>query len=512
MSSIVSRHTEDWFTFLSQTAFRSIHQIQEIYGIQDTSTIEHQGLRSLIHAGRGKAHSLEGNLVAAKLLLDEALEQAEDYADQDPHNHPDEILSYIHYESGLFWLKVSEQREANRQLRSAARYATGDNLSLHIAFQREMLAGRKSRKPDFNRIQDYLSQFKTLGHWIMYIIGLRHMAVLHRMKREYDVAEKTYLEAMTVAVDHEYSFLLEQVQNSLAYLYLVRERIPEAAEILDALIPTTQSNFLRSVVLENMALLNQGQKDYALAADFCRRALENSQRYSVLAQVPDECLFLGDIHLEHIGDHDTAEYYYHLGYQSSLDLAGQGFPLKGVRLEAVEKYSQFLQGQRSIPQTPKAQQPFGAFIGKPWRDIVNQFQFNFLVYHQLHAADRKELLEHLGMKYTTYYAQRNRLSELGYRFPQRSVKAQVPLDNRHFKQTLQQYIQGMPHKDWKRGNGQFEKEVLHFLYQHYGYQKTRLAKELGVSYPTILSKTKNFTQMSQHPSPKGGGSALDSED
>jgi len=505
-SSIVRQHADDWFTFLSQNAFRDIGRIQEIYAIQDPHQIENQGLRSLVLAGHGKAYSLEGNLVAAKTLLDDALEQAEEFGDLDSPSNPDEILAYVNYETGLFWLKVKEQREAVKQFRRAGRLASSENLSRHVAFQRIMLQGRQNRKPDFPRIQSFLEEFQSLKHWIMYVIGMRHTAVLYRLMHEYSMAEEIYQKAMTVAVDQDYTFLLEQLRNSLAYLYLVSEREDEAENIFRTLAPQTQSNFLRSVVLENMALLHHGRMDFHLAVDFCRRALENSQNYSVLAQVPDECLFLGDIHLEQMEDADTAEYYYHLGYQSSLDLAQQGFPLKGVRLEAVEKYSQFLQGQRSIPKTPKAQQPFSDLSGKPWREIVNLFQYNFLVYHQLNAGDRKELLEHLGMKYTTYYAQRNRLEELGFRFPQRSAEQQVPLDNRQFLPNLQNYIQGLTQKDWKNANQHFEEEIMRFLFQRFGYQKSRLARELEVSYPTILAKTKSFTSVADEASLSEGRS------
>ena len=97
-SGIVRQHTDDWFTFLSQVAFKHIGQISEIYTVQDTSLIENQGMRSLVLAGRGKAHSLEGNLVAAKMLLDEARDQAEEYWDLVDTADPEEILRTVREE------------------------------------------------------------------------------------------------------------------------------------------------------------------------------------------------------------------------------------------------------------------------------------------------------------------------------------------------------------------------------------------------------------------------------
>jgi transcriptional regulator with PAS, ATPase and Fis domain len=57
---------------------------------------------------------------------------------------------------------------------------------------------------------------------------------------------------------------------------------------------------------------------------------------------------------------------------------------------------------------------------------------------------------------------------------------------------LNSYVGGLIELTWSEANEQFEKEIIEYLFKQVGYQKTKLAEELDISYPTVLQKTKSL--------------------
>jgi len=62
----------------------------------------------------------------------------------------------------------------------------------------------------------------------------------------------------------------------------------------------------------------------------------------------------------------------------------------------------------------------------------------------------------------------------------------------HDKAALNSYVNDLMDLTWNQANEQFEKEIIEYLFKQVGYQKTRLAEELDISYPTVLQKTKSL--------------------
>jgi len=493
-SNIVSQHTENWFQYLSQNGFLQLDRLRLFASSQEIDHVEEPVMRSLLLTGRGKAFSIEGNMRRAKLDLDRSLQEIDEHSLDDPSPGADEALAYSHYEQGVFWLKVGESELARRHFAQAARAVRSEDLGLHVRFHRTMLRANADESFRVDQVTQFLEAFRAHEHWIMVVFGLRQLALLQRRRKQFDATEKTLHEAEAITLERNYGFLYDQVANALGYLYLITERGEQACEVFDALIPRTQSNYIRSIALENMALYHQQDSGAEAAIDACVQALENSQKYDVISQIPDECLFIGQRYEKDLDDISSAEYYYQIGQAAAIEQSQMGFPLTGDRLAVYERYTRLLQGKRSAPRTPRPHTAFRSLIGKPWREIQDLFQYNLIIYHMLEEPDATAILDAMDLKATTYYAQKRRLTEAGFDFSVAKPETAQHLDNRIYLDTLQRYIKGLIHRDWKRANKQFETEVIQSLFQHYGYQKARLARELQVSYPTILAKTRPFTE------------------
>jgi transcriptional regulator with PAS, ATPase and Fis domain len=60
---------------------------------------------------------------------------------------------------------------------------------------------------------------------------------------------------------------------------------------------------------------------------------------------------------------------------------------------------------------------------------------------------------------------------------------------------LNSYVGGLIELTWSEANEQFEKEIIEYLFKQVGYQKTKLAEEFDISYPTVLQKTKSLKRV-----------------
>ncbi len=490
-TDITRRHRQDWFQFVMELGFSQQVELQAVFELHDPDLVEDPGQKALFFTGRGKSRSLEGNIREAKSDLDNGLEIAEEFSLTRAHPYAEELRAYGYYESALFWLKVGVEDRSWQHLRHALRAAKSPILSLLVRFQREMLQNRRLKQLDLEQIQRYRTEFERLELPIMQIIALRHQALLQRQAGDAQGAEKTLLRGEALALERDQMFLLEQLQNARAFLYLQAADYRAARELFTSLLSRSYSNFVHSVVLENLALVAEAEEDPTLAADFCQQALANSRKHDVISKIPEECLYLGDLNAKTLGDIESAEQFYRIGHDESLQQVATGFPLSGERETIVLRYQEFIRQDRTGSQRAGRFSPFRKLRGKSWRRITDLFQYNLLSFHIIQGLNKDDILRSLDLKSSTYYAQRKRLEDAGYRLPaSRKHPAVAPLDSSKCLLELQRYIQILPDPSWTAANQRFEEEILSFLFKEVGYQKRRLAEKLEVSYPTILAKTK----------------------
>jgi tetratricopeptide (TPR) repeat protein len=269
-------------------------------------------------------------------------------------------------------------------------------------------------------------------------------------------------------------------------------KIKEAQELFSGLIQSADSRYLRSTILENLTLTYNAEQKYEQAAEYLSQAIEHSQKYDILSQLPDECLFLGDLYREKLQQPELATYYYEIGSRAALKMAEHGFSLKGDRLDVVNRFENRPKVGYSLPEslTPKAER-FAFADGLTWKQINDLFQFHLIKSHLESGMAIADLPEKLELKSSTYYAIKRRLNQHGYNLSDDLTTAQ--LKSKHAV-SLKSYVNGFQELSWSQANQRFEKEIIEYLFKQVGYHKNKLADELGVSYPTILQKTKSLGQ------------------
>ncbi|MEA3286345.1 MAG: hypothetical protein U9Q77_03070, partial [Candidatus Marinimicrobia bacterium] len=208
-----------------------------------------------------------------------------------------------------------------------------------------------------------------------------------------------------------------------------------------------------------------------------------------------QCLYLGDIHRTHYQDLGQAEYYYKLGHDHSMRYAEQGICLIGDRRKVVDAYHKLLHDSKPAPVTAKSSKNIDVFAfagGKPWKEIKDTFQHQLILYHAANELNSRQLAKKLALPASTLYSIRERLKVRGYLLP---GKDQSPPSETH---DLQGFIHQHGELNWDEINELFEREMIHYLYEKYGYNKNRMANILDLSYPSIISKTRELTRIDGH--------------
>ena len=248
------------------------------------------------------------------------------------------------------------------------------------------------------------------------------------------------------------------------------------------------------ILYENLALLAEARSDMDTAVELVKQALEVSTRLDSIPHIPDECLYLGQAYETHYQDLEQAEKYYQLGYEHAMRYARHGVSLSGDRQKVVEAYVRLTNQKKGAPQPGLSLSPethFAFSEGKPWKEIKDIFHYQLIRYHQRNHAKSKRLAKHLDMPASTLYSVQGRLKKRGYELPGKDQQGSSP------DHSLFPFIDEHRELTWQAVNEIFENEIMHYLYEKYGYNKQRMAQILKLSYPSIITKTRELTTVNE---------------
>ncbi len=491
-------HAKDFHEFVGQVGYTGLQKLRQSNLFHDASPDTSDEQSFLIRTGQAKIFSLEGNHLAMKIILENLIQELTALIGQSASSSMQKIAAYVFYEHGLFHYKVKEYQPAKNQFRMAYRLNPADRFRLMVQYQLDTIKLEGDRTSDLESFRNLIGLYKKHQMFIMYILGLHRLGIFYRMRKEYQKTETCYNEAMQLARKYEYHYLSALLQNAQGYLHLSKGKPDTAAKIFQETLKITESNYQRALMLENMALIHYQQKQYETAANYCFRALEISQKYYVLTQIPDECLFLGDVYLENLHDLSKSEFFYAQGYQAAMFQVSQGLTMAGARERAVTVYMEFL--KTYFPSDEKADMPeqlFAFAIGRSWDEIISLYKYNLIVFSKLKHGPGKKLFKHLGIRSSNFYTMQSRLARKGFVFPD-FRNSSVSFPDQNIIQSLQTYIKSQGSVTWHEGIQMFERDIMKFLFSRYGYQKKRLASALGISVPSVTKKTKSFIQIQEN--------------
>ena len=491
--NVVDLHTAFYGDYLGQFGIWDFNVSGKTLGNPERSEGVTSMTRPVLQALKANFFAAEGNFLAASSLLMDAEHQAQTRFFRNPTENKADFLAYVLFEQGVYANRLENYDAAADYFERAYELADDGPLKIIADFELQALGVTPRRKAAYAKLEQRVIDLTEFGLTAYTALAMLRLGTFADQAEQYKAATAYYKRALDLCKDRGYDFIGWQIQNAQGYSAILQNQADQARGILDKIANNCPSHSLKSLALENLALVSFNQKDYPTSASYVERALEICRQNQVVSRLAPECQFLGDLYKEFLGEPEKAGYFYRLGFEQIANFGNAGIPISGNRLGAMEAYVSFLQDRGTQSQSYLPHESHFEFaLGKTWRDIMDLFHYNLIIFHFSHTGRGETLIKHLEMPATTFYSLKDRLSKRGFKFPRKRDK-DYKFNPDHYQDGMQRYLQFQADKPWKAINKIFEKDMMEFLYASYGYKKTRLSEILDLSYPMVIAKTKAVT-------------------
>ena len=405
-----------------------------------------------------------------------------------------EIMSIYAYTFANLQEKIGQRTNRLQLLVSGSKLTTISSFKLAFAFK--VIAEQvKLLTLPISHLVSIVEKLEKNNLWVLTCIGYRQIGIFFRQRKNCKKAHHYYNLALSIAEDMDLHVTRNQILNAKAYTLFFEGKLEAAEEQFAKIRPEGRLDSILPILNENLSLMAKARKDMPQSISYMKDALSVASELDSVGHLPGECLYLGQAYENHLGDLDQAEKFYRLGYEHSMRYASHGISLTGDRKEVVETYVNFISRKQNAGTAIKAvprEDNFAFSQGKPWKDIKDIFQHQLICFHAAELTNSRLLAAKLDMPPSTLYSLQDRLKTRGYVLPEKAQN--TPPENLE----LHDFFIEHQNLTWDEINQIFEREIMHYLYERYGYNKHRLAKVLELSYPSIIKKTRELTQVNEH--------------
>jgi len=368
--------------------------------------------------------------------------------------------------------------------------------SFRLAFNYRITAiSTEWRNHSLSNLLSCIEELEQGGLWILATMGYRVAGTISQMRNDYVSAHRFFRTAFSIAHRKNLKVQTKQLHNTLGYSHYCEKRFDDAEREYAKITLDGEDDALIPILYENYTLLAVARGDIDNSVSLIKRAISASIKLDSIPYLPGELLHLGQTYENHYKDLEQAEHYYKLGYDHSMRYASHGISLTGDRKDVVDAYVTLINKMRGSKTTSKAAKAVNRFAfsqGKPWKDIKDIFHHQLICFHLEDEPNSKALARKLDMPPSTLYSIQGRLKKRGYLLPEKTAS---PSTESH---SLFNFIEEHAELSWEEINNIFEREIIHYLYEKYGYNKQRMAQILELSYPSIITKTRELTQVNDH--------------
>jgi len=341
----------------------------------------------------------------------------------------------------------------------------------------------------------HIQLLESMGIYMQACLGYKWAGVLARKRSEYDEALQHFTKSSALATKMNIDYHIMLNHNAVGYLHYCQNRFQEADEEYSKIVIKNNLDPIIPILYENLALLAIAREDHEQAISLLQDAIVVSKKLDSIQHLPGELHYLGKTFENYYKDDEKAEFYYKQAFDHSMRYASHGISLTGDRKQAVDDYVRFMERHRGgrIHTRPDIPDDNFSFTGgRSWKDIKDIFHHQLICYHQQSSKSSKALANKMGLPPSTLYSIQNRLKKRGYLLTE---KTDARPEDDH---ALYSFIEAHEEMSWEEINTIFEREIIHYLYEKYGYNKHRMAQVLQLSYPSIITKTRELTQVNDN--------------
>lgn len=441
--------------------------------IQDISQIlkvDDNNLKGIGFACLAGIHTFNGNYKKAIFGINQAFNL----------NVCDDVYAYILTEYGNLLRQLLRTDEALAVFDKALQLTENDNLKWRIITYKGYCYKYSDKTYSLKLLTEASEYYLKNKNYSRYATVLRHIGALYINQHEYDQAKNIILKAKHIAENYSFQEILRDISIVTGWLYIAENKFDEAREIFLELLTNDLVPYMESLVLQNLGYLEFECEDYRKAISYHKKSLLLTSKYEIYQMLFEDYYKLG-LSNERLGEYGMAGKYYSNGYELLLKERKQLgiILLTGYRGALLNNYIRFLSEQPSITHVRAHNETFEFTKGKTYKKILGIFQNNLLILHRLREDTIEDLCHTLNISLRLYFVYQKKLGLL------KNNRKSITLNNQHFKN----YLYSMLSLDWRSAITQFDKDLYRFLLKKYQYNKTKIAKVLGVSNLTVIKKT-----------------------
>lgn len=427
-------------------------------------------LKGIGYASIAGIHTYNGNYKKALVGLNNALNLKVN----------NDVKAYIYTEYANLLRLLKRIDEALAVFNRALELTENDNLKwrihTYIGYTVKYNNSEKAIKI-LNKSADYYLKNNNI---IRYTTVLRHIGVLHSENSEHRKAKRYQTLVKKLADQYSLDALLDDVQNGMGWTLVLQKKYEQARSIFIELLSKDAIPYNRSLVLQNLGVLEFECENYDKAIDYHKKSLEITLENEMSEMLFEDYYKIG-LSYEKLGDYYNANEFYKTGYSKlQEERAELGIILMtGFRKTLIDNYIRFLENKPYISTANLHPDTFGFTEGKIYTELLDSFQKNLLKIHRRRHKTIEQLCDTLDISLRLYFVYQNRfgLSRLEMK--------EKPDINNHFEN----YLFSLTHLDWRSAKNQFDNDLYKFLLAKHGYNKTKIAQILDVSNLTVIKKT-----------------------
>ncbi|NQT63570.1 MAG: hypothetical protein HQ556_11475 [Candidatus Marinimicrobia bacterium] len=452
------------------------------------------GLKSIILAGQAKVLHLLGDCRSAHALLAEAYSLAKTVT-LDKSNFSIQPLAYVCYEYAQFHTLFSAQDTALNYCYEGLQHARSQKLKLLLNYLIDLLIVKRDKLDVTPNLIGHFKAFSEKDLFVQQGLSAFNIGLVSYTKKRMDDALDYFDQAITLAEEKEYKFIKWAVQNSIGLTLYYTENAQASIDYFQEHKYQMETPYFSALISGNLGHLFFETGEYERALQYFSEGFETAQKYSIICFEPQYAQFLAEIH-EYIGsDSDEIIQYHTQAVNSVNQYVEEGFPINPIWLKTYVANSKYISSLQPKPgQDGNGRRTFEFALKKDWETIKDIVRYNVILYHFLHTGIGEPSFKRLELARPTYYSMAKRMAKRGLKIP--NIRAfDFDANSEVISSQLQQFIGEHSGKKWDFMLELIEKKTLEYLYQQYGYSKTKLGENLDLSYSVIIDKTRFITNL-----------------
>ncbi len=474
--------------YFDQAGLYNVKEFKSLHGEVRVENIEDIGTRLIVLAGMGKQKYQEGDMKHSYELFKQAELIVKNYEKQ---LNP-EYIAFFYFMYQQLFSYFRDFDDTIRCIDTALKYTKSNVLIAQLNYGKMLHSSVPRNTVYFSELLSKVNKMKDEGKYGTYVVGLLRLGIEYSRNNDYTNAEKYYQLAFNKTKKHGLQHTEYNIHNAIGYLFIKKGQYKKGINYLKKYINGPDSYSTRTMMTENIAYAYYLMDEYALSAEGFIEAYNIAKLHGVIQQLPIQCYYLGKCY-EFLNKQLQALTYYKMGYDHANELIDIGFSFTGERKLTIQTYVDYLEKAtfRKIAH-PSSENVFEFAIGKPWRIIISLFQYNLIMVHLLKSDNRKDFFNTLHINQSTFSSVKHKLTKEAFTIPNITDKEKRFDPVNRFEGLIHYIEENLLNLDWKEANTRFEKDVIRYLYQHYGFRKRRLEDVLKISYPSVWSKLKKI--------------------